>query len=91
MYSKDYHDVIGRQPVCPENRARLDVSWICKMLPAGTRDILIRTLSEIQNRLEYLARSVIQDDDPESIAELRASARNIERVIDRLKSKVDAG
>jgi hypothetical protein len=61
------------------------------MLPAGTREILIRTLTEIQNRLEYLARSVIQDDDPESTAELRSSAGSIERVIDRLKSRVDVG
>jgi hypothetical protein len=60
MYSKDYSDVSGRQPVCPENRARLDVSWICKMLPAGTLDILIRTLTEIQSRLEYLASSALE-------------------------------
>jgi hypothetical protein len=61
------------------------------MLPAGTREILVRTLTEIQSRLEYLACSVIENDDPESTADLRASARNIERVIDRLKSKIDAG
>jgi hypothetical protein len=61
------------------------------MLPAGTREILIRTLTEIQSRLEYLACSVIEEDDPESTAELRASAKNIERVIDRLRSKIDAG
>jgi hypothetical protein len=61
------------------------------MLPAGTREILVRTLTEIQSRLEYLACSVIENDDPESSADLRASARNIERVIDRLKSKIDAG
>jgi hypothetical protein len=91
MYSKDYQDVLGRQPVCAENRARQDVSWICKMPPVGTREILIRTLTEIQNRLEYLACSVIEDDDPEPTAELRSSARNIERVIDRLKPRVDAG
>jgi hypothetical protein len=66
------------------------VVWICKMLPAGTRQILIRTLSEIQSRLEYLADSVIETDDPESAAELRSSAGNIERAIERLKVKVDA-
>jgi len=60
------------------------------MLPAGTRQILIRTLSEIQSRLEYLADSVIETDDPESAAELRSSAGNIERAIERLKVKVDA-
>jgi hypothetical protein len=61
------------------------------MLPTGTREILIRTLTEIQSRLEYLACSVIQDDDPESAAGLRSSAGSIEHVIDRLKSKIDAG
>jgi hypothetical protein len=60
------------------------------MLPAGTREILIRTLTEIQSRLDYLSRSVIEDDDPESAAELRSSAGTIERVVERLKAKVDA-
>jgi hypothetical protein len=60
------------------------------MLPTGTREILIRTLTEMQSRLEYLACSVIEDDDPESATELRSSAGSIERAIERLKSRVDA-
>lgn len=60
------------------------------MLPTGTRQILIRTLTEMQSRLEYLARSVIQDDDPESATELRSSAGSIERVVVRLRSMNDA-
>jgi len=60
------------------------------MLPTGTREILIRTLTEIQSRLEYLAHSVIEPDDPEAAAELRSSAGSIERAIERLKAKVDA-
>jgi hypothetical protein len=60
------------------------------MLPAGTREILIQTLIEIQDRLEYLARSVIEDDDPESTAELQSSADSVERVIERLRATVDA-
>jgi len=61
------------------------------MLPTGTREILIWTLTEMQSRLEYLACSVIEGDDPESAAELRSSAGSIERVIERLRSMNDAG
>jgi hypothetical protein len=85
MYSKDYHVVVRRHQLF----ASWDGVWIYNMLPAGTSQILIRTLTEIQNRLEYLAHSVIEDDDPESAAELRSSAGTIERVIERLNAKVD--
>lgn len=61
------------------------------MLPSGTREILIRTLTEMQSRLEYLACSVIERDDPKSAVELRSSAGSIERVIERLRSMNDAG
>ena len=61
------------------------------MLPTGTREILIPTLTEIQSRLEYLARSVIENDDPESTVELRSAAESIERVVERLRSRNDAG
>jgi hypothetical protein len=92
MYSKDYHVVVRRQtPHVARRRGKLRRGVDMQMLPAGTRQILIRTLSEIQSRLEYLAHSVIETDDPESAAELRSSAGNIERVIERLKAKVDAG
>jgi hypothetical protein len=60
------------------------------MLPTGSREILLQTLVEIQDRLEYLASSMIEDDDPESTAELESSAERIERVIERLKATVDA-
>jgi hypothetical protein len=61
------------------------------MLPEGTRQVLVRTLNEIQTRLEYLASSVIQDDDPESTAELRSAAESIGRVVERLRARNDAG
>ena len=57
------------------------------MLPDGTRQVLIRTLAEIQGRLEYLSSAVIEDDDGPAAAELRSAAETIGEVVERLRSK----
>ena len=55
------------------------------MLPDGTRQVLIRTLAEIQGRLEYLCTAVIEDDDGLAAAELRSAAETIGAVVERLR------
>ena len=61
------------------------------MLPDGTSQVLMRTLAEIQGRLEYLSSAVIEDDDAVAAVELRSAAETIGAVVERLRSKNDGG